>query len=94
MKPLAIIESEFASAQLDKIYKNYPHFEHYWVRGITWILARNPEKGILVPDTDPPRYVIRFNKWNKGAIPALVIVYRYYEAEGKIELERVTIKLS
>ena len=85
-----IVESEFVSAQLDRLREQYPRFDSYWERGLSWILARNPKVGIRVPDIDPPRYVWGVNQWNAGGIPRMVIVYRYDEGIGPIDLERVT----
>ena len=90
MTAISIIEQEFAAVSLERAKKEYPKFEQYWERGLSWVLARKPEIGINVPNTKPPRYVWGVNPWKLGGIPRMVIVYTYDGPTEPIVLERIT----
>lgn len=89
MRPCAIIEQEIVSASLKRAREKYERFDAYWERGISWVLARQPTVGNLVPDIEPPRYAWGINQWRPGGVPRIVVVYRYPFDGGKILLERV-----
>lgn len=91
MSVASAVEQEFFSAALNRAEKEYPLFEKYWIEGISWLILRDPRRGVRVPDENNERYVWSFRKWNPGKIPALLVVYRILSS-GAVEFERLTIK--
>jgi hypothetical protein len=78
-----LIESAEASAELDRLRKEFPRFDEYWL-GWSWRLARGPDRGaVQVPSIDPPVFVIRTFEFLPD-MPTITILFRYTDDEVEI----------
>ncbi len=56
--------------------------------GLKWRLARDPEGGYPIPATNPPRYVMRSQRW--PAFPSVIVVaYTFTDDEVVIHGVRI-----
>lgn len=75
-----IVKSHDAAQVIDNEISHNPQLSDFW-DGFEWFLARGPEQGYQVPNTNPPTYVIHFYHWH---IAAMVVTYRFNENQVEI----------
>jgi hypothetical protein len=73
---------------LDQEIRSYPRLEHIF-QGLEWRLARQPELGYPVPNSNPRRFLAKTIPYRFPVPLVLTVMYRYTESEVIIELARV-----
>jgi hypothetical protein len=69
-----IREEHLCAARLDRARSEFPRLEEVWTQ-VSWVLARNPMLGALIPGTNPQRYLLRTVPWPAGRVPSITVMY-------------------
>ena len=80
-----IVEEPDAQRVIDNEIRDNPRLSDFW-EGFKWFLARGPEMGVRVLNTNPQSYVIHFYHWH---IAAIVATYRYSDNQVEILALRI-----
>lgn len=75
-----IVESHDAEQTVDQEIKGNPHFSDFY-EGLKWRLAREPDIGYRVPETDPQTYVVHSYHWS---VAAIIVAYRFDDNQVEI----------
>lgn len=68
-----IRESHVAAHVIDANIRQNPRIDDIY-QGLTWRLARQPELGYRVPNTNPETYVVHSYHWG---VVAVVVAYQF-----------------
>lgn len=70
-----IREEHCVSEAIDKAKSKYPRIDEVF-DGLKWRLARDPESGFELPNTDSPKYLIKPDPPLKN-LPIITILYEF-----------------
>ena len=59
-------QATYQSGRLDEVY-----------RSIEWLLSRQPERGVRVPNTNPVRYLIKVDPVASAGSKGLLLLYTF-----------------
>jgi len=83
-----IVEARDASALIDAEIDGYPRLRELY-DGLLWRLARQPQIGYPVPDTQPPLYLVHSRDWKRPGLPVIVLAYTYSDDRVFVQAVRV-----
>lgn len=83
-----VVESRDAQGLIDNETDGYPRLRDLY-DGLLWRLARQPEIGYPVPETDPPLFLIHSTNWRRRPLPVIVIAYTYTPDRVFVQAVRV-----
>jgi hypothetical protein len=83
-----VVESRDASALIDAEIDSFPRLQELY-DGLIWRLARQPEIGYSVPETDPPLFLIHSRDWQRPGLPVIVLAYTYSTERVFVQAVRV-----
>lgn len=85
-----VVENHSVATTIDQASQANPRFRDLF-DGLIWRIAREPEAGYLVPDTDPPRYVIRSDEL-PGFPSVLILAYIFTDHKAEVIGARIVSK--
>jgi hypothetical protein len=78
------VEEKRVGDEISRLKKKHSRIEEVF-EGLKWVLAKNPERGVLIPGMNPPRYLIKTAKFNIQGVPSILIVYNFTADDVNIE---------
>jgi hypothetical protein len=85
-----IIESPETSAELDRLRKEYPRFDDWWVNGWSWRLARDPfEDAVPIPGANPTVYLLKTSPNHPDWGFPFMLTFMYRVTDGEIFLDGI-----
>jgi len=75
-----IVEQQLVAARVDQAKQEYPHFEDWWVKGLTWWVARKPLVGKRVPGLQN-QFALETRPCPQRRIPAIRLLYSVTDNE-------------
>lgn len=82
-----IVESELCAQRIKKAIERAPLLEDLYERAIKWKLARSPESGYQVDDSE--YYIAKKYSWRPGGTPIITVLYRFDDEYVYIESSKI-----
>jgi hypothetical protein len=82
-----IVESELVVARMDAAIKKHPRLGEVY-ESMKWHIARDPNFGTALANTNPVRRIAKTYTWKPGGAPSLSLVFRVTQNEVFIEASR------
>lgn len=83
-----IVELPLVATRVDQGRQEYPYFDDWWTRGLTWWLARKPLVGKRVPGLQG-KFALETQPVPQRRIPAVRVMYSV--TENEVIIERIAI---
>ena len=82
-----IQESELVSKRIDEAVKREPNLHDLYEYGIKWKIARHPDAGTKVPDSE--YYIAKTFFWRPGGVPSITVLYKFDDQYVYIESSKI-----
>jgi len=79
-----IVEQPIAAARFNQAVQEHPYFEEFWVKGLSWWVARKPLVGKRVPGLHN-KFATETRPIPRRGIPAVRLLYSVTDNEVVIE---------
>lgn len=71
-----VIETQYLSDKIDQVRSIYPRLNEL-IDALKWRLARQPEIGVQIPNTNPRKFILKSYNFQSSEIPVVIILYSY-----------------
>jgi hypothetical protein len=83
-----VVETDLVAARIDAAAKKYPRIGELY-ESLKWLLARDPDAGVLIPGSNPPRRIAKTFTWRPGGTPSIAVIFQADDVRVVIESSRV-----